>query len=43
MALLPITPPPGIVTNGTTYSNKGRWTDGDLVRFENGSLTPIRS
>tara|TARA_R110002020_G_scaffold258135_1_gene471848 strand:+ start:154 stop:1668 length:1515 start_codon:yes stop_codon:yes gene_type:complete len=41
MALLPITPPPGIVTNGTTYSNKGRWTDGDLVRFENGSLTPI--
>ena len=41
MALLPITPPPGIVTNGTAYSNKGRWTDGDLVRFQNGNLRPI--
>ena len=41
MALLPITPPAGIVTNGTTYSNKGRWTDGDLIRFQNGHLRPI--
>ena len=36
-----MTPPPGIVTNGTDYANKGRWTDGDLVRFENGYLRPI--
>jgi len=41
MALLPITPVPGIVTNGTPYSKKGRWTDGDLVRFQNGNLKPI--
>ena len=41
MALLPVTPPPGIVTNGTDYSNKGRWVDSDLIRFQNGSLKPI--
>ena len=41
MALFPITPPAGIVTNGTDYANKGRWVDGDLVRFENGYLKPI--
>jgi hypothetical protein len=41
MALFPITPPAGIVKNGTDYSNKGRWVDGDLVRFENGYLKPI--
>lgn len=41
MPLIQVTPPPGIVTNGTDYANKGRWTDGDLVRFENGYLRPI--
>jgi hypothetical protein len=41
MALLPVTPPAGIVTNGTDYANKGRWVDGNLVRFENGYLKPI--
>jgi hypothetical protein len=41
MALLPITPPAGIVKNGTDYANKGRWVDGNLVRFENGFLKPI--
>ena len=41
MALVQITPPAGIVKNGTDYSNKGRWVDGDLVRFENGYLKPI--
>ena len=41
MALYPITPPAGIVKNGTDYANKGRWVDGDLVRFENGYLKPI--
>lgn len=41
MALLPITPVAGIVTNGTEYSQKGRWTNGDLVRFQNGNLRPI--
>ena len=41
MALFPITPPAGIVKNGTDYANKGRWVDGNLVRFENGYLKPI--
>ena len=41
MALYPITPPAGIIKNGTDYANKGRWVDGDLVRFENGYLKPI--
>lgn len=41
MALLPVTPPAGIVKNGTDYANKGRWVDGNLVRFENGYLKPI--
>ena len=29
MALIPITPPAGIVKNGTDYTNKGRWVDGN--------------
>ena len=41
MPLIQVTPPAGIVTNGTEYGNKGRWVDGDLVRFENGFLRPI--
>ncbi len=41
MALLPITPPPGVKTNGTEYSNKNSWVESDLVRFENGYLTNI--
>ena len=41
MALLPITPPPGVKTNGTEYSNKNSWVEADLVRFENGYLTNI--
>ena len=41
MPLIQVTPPAGIVTNGTQYSNKGRWVDGNLVRFENGYLRPI--
>ena len=41
MALVTITPPAGIVKNGTEYANKTRWVDGNLVRFENGFLKPI--
>ncbi len=41
MALLQITPPAGIVKNGTDYANKGRWVDGNLVRFENGYLKAV--
>lgn len=41
MALVPITPPPGVITNGTDYANKGRWVDSDLIRFQNGVLRNI--
>ena len=41
MALINITPPAGIVKNGTEYANKTRWVDGNLVRFENGFLKPL--
>ena len=41
MALVEITPPAGIVKNGTEYANKNRFVDGDLVRFENGYLKPL--
>ena len=41
MALVQITPPAGIIKNGTDYANKGRFVDGDLVRFENGYLKPL--
>lgn len=41
MALIPITYPAGIVTNGTEYANSGRWIDGNLVRFQNGFLRPF--
>jgi hypothetical protein len=38
---MPITPPPGITKQATEYSNKGRWTDGNLVRWANGKLQPV--
>ena len=41
MALFPLTPPAGIVKNGTYYGHKGRWVAGNSVRFENGYLKPI--
>lgn len=41
MPLLPVTPPAGLVTNGTDYSNKGRWVDSNLIRFQNGYLRPL--
>lgn len=39
--LFEITPPPGVVANGTEYSKKGRWVDSNFVRFQNGVLQPI--
>ena len=39
--LVPITPPPGIVANGTEYSRKGRWIDSDLIRWTEGIARPI--
>lgn len=41
MTLVPIDIPPGIVRRGTQYQTKGRWYDGNLVRWSNGRLQPI--
>src|SRR5581483_6901160 len=39
--LLPLKLPPGLYRNGTTYQAKGRWYDGTLIRFFEGSVRPI--
>lgn len=39
--LLPLELPPGIVRSGTVYETKGRWYDGNLVRFYQGQIQPI--
>lgn len=39
--LFPIKLPPGLFRNGTRYETAGRWYDGNLVRWENGSIKPI--
>lgn len=41
MALLPLQIPMGFRKNGTDYESAGRWLDGNLVRFYEGSLRPI--
>ena len=33
--------PPGIQSNGTEYSNRGRWVDGSRVRWVRGAVRPI--
>lgn len=33
--------PPGIYRNGTEYQSKGRWYDGNLVRFLDDTIRPI--
>ena len=41
MALLPLKIPAGFYRNGTDFEQSGRWRDGSLVRWLNGSLRPI--
>ena len=41
MKLVPIRPQPGMYKNGTPYSRKLRWTDGNLVRWHDGSIRPV--
>ena len=41
MAFLPLQIPMGFKKNGTDYECAGRWLDGNLVRFHEGSLRPI--
>ncbi|MGH7750054.1 MAG: hypothetical protein ACREQ5_35595, partial [Candidatus Dormibacteria bacterium] len=39
--LLPINIPPGFYRDGTRYQAKGRWADGNLVRFFQGAVRPV--
>ena len=41
MALLPLNIPAGFYRNGTELDQSGRWRDGSLVRWLDGSLRPI--
>lgn len=36
MSLIPFMPPPGIVSDDTTFTSKGQWADGSNVRFRLG-------
>ena len=37
----PLKFPPGMFRNGTEYQAKGRWIDGNLVRFLEKTIRPI--
>lgn len=41
MPLVPVELPPGIYKNGTPYKARGRWADGNRVRWHDGSLRAI--
>ena len=41
MALIPLNIPAGQYRNGTEYQSLGRWRDGNLIRFHEGSLRPV--
>lgn len=42
MPLVPLQIPPGFHRNGTDMEGMGRWRDGNLVRWNEGSLRPIQ-
>lgn len=39
--LIPLQIPPGMYKNGTPYQRRGRWVDGNLVRWYEGSIRAI--
>lgn len=41
MPLIPLQIPPGFYRNGTDLEGSGRWRDGNLVRWREGSLRPV--
>lgn len=41
MPMVPIDIPPGLNKNATPYKRRGRWEDGNLVRWFNGSVRAI--
>lgn len=38
---VPVAPPPGLVSDETTFSTPGRWADGRNVRFKEGKPEPV--
>ena len=42
MTLIPIKLPAGFHANGTELESAGRWRDGSLVRWDGGSIRPMR-
>jgi hypothetical protein len=41
MPLIPLPIPAGLNKNGTPYTRKNQWVDGNLVRYHDGSTRPI--
>ena len=41
MALVQLSPPPGFRYHGTDLESEGRWREGSLVRWRDGSLRPV--
>ena len=41
MGIITLDFPPGLYKNGTPYSRRKRWTDGNLVRWHDGAWRPI--
>jgi len=41
MSFVKITPAPGLIDIGTEYSNEGRWSESNLIRFVDGTVRPI--
>jgi len=41
MPIIPIQLPEGMYKNGTPYTRRGRWTDGNLVRWHDDAIRPI--
>ena len=39
--LFPLKLRPGMARNGTEYDNRGRWIDGNLVRWQDKTLQPV--
>ena len=42
MALIPLAIPPGIVKNGTEFQQLNSWNDGNLIRWYESALQPIK-
>lgn len=42
MALIPLAIPPGIVKNGTEFQQLNSWNDGNLVRWYESALQPVK-